>query len=263
MDYLKKLHQELIGIMKFIDAVCEDNGITYYLTAGTLLGAVRHKGFIPWDDDLDIVMPREDYEKFIGIMQTGAYEGYSILTIGDDAYPNYFAKVQKEGTVYMEGDDSNWGIFVDIFPLDEAKQKNSLLKIQKELFNFSVFSRRRVIANNRSNLLLYGLSKALPVGTWAKIADRIAKAQDNRGYDLYVNFGSQYSVYKQTMPKEWFGRGTYIVFENEKFRAPESYDRILTSIYGRNYMELPPEEKRVTHHPDRVVFSDGEEFIGK
>jgi len=260
MDYLTKLHSELVDIMDFIDDVCRRNNIVYYLTAGTLLGAVRHKGFIPWDDDLDIAMPRNEYERFIEIINKGESEEYSILTVNDDSYPNYFSKLQKKGTVYQEGDDSNWGIFVDIFPLDDTKKKSFLLKVRKQFFNFSVFSRRRIIAENRSNYMLYSISKLFSVRTWGRFADKAAKAQNNKGFCYYSNFGSQYDIYKQTMPKEWFGKGKYIEFENKKFCVPEDYDRILVSIYGKKYMEIPPEDRRITHHPDRIVFSDGEEF---
>ena len=246
--------------MNFIDNVCKEYNITYYLTAGTLLGAVRHKGFIPWDDDLDIVMPREDYEKFIKIMQEKNYAEFSISTMENDLYPNYFSKVSKNGTVFMEDEESNWGIFVDIFPLDDAKEKNNLLKIQKFFFEFSIFSRRRIVSNNKTNIFLYYIAKILPINAWNKIINKIVKMQDNKDYQYYANFGSQYSVYKQTMPKDWFIGDTYLTFENTKFHVPKEYDKVLKSIYGNNYMEIPPKSKRITHQPKRIVFSDGEEM---
>lgn len=132
-EILKKLHMTEISILQEVVRVCEKNQLTYYLIGGTLLGAIRHKGFIPWDDDLDIAMPREDFDKFLDISKYELREGYWVHFIDSD--PNYwlpFAKVKKRGTIFDEVNskniESDKGIFIDIFPLDNARGEKSIFQ---------------------------------------------------------------------------------------------------------------------------------------
>ena len=120
-EYLNKLHAELLIIMDEIDRVCKKNNLRYYLVGGSLLGAVRHKGFIPWDDDLDIAMPREDLNKLLEISASVLSPNYYVKWYQDDPrYWNPFPKICKRGTLFDENKEE-WektGLFIDIFPLD-------------------------------------------------------------------------------------------------------------------------------------------------
>ena len=130
---LSELHKVETEILEVVDSICKENGITYYFTGGTLLGAVRHKGFIPWDDDIDIVMPRADFQKFIEICNQGALgDNYFLHHIStDDNFYLIYAKIKKNNTFFDEeivkSVDCHKGIFIDIFPLDYINADNKLL----------------------------------------------------------------------------------------------------------------------------------------
>jgi len=126
---LKKIQNTLLEILIEVDRICRKNDIKYFLFAGTLLGAVRHKGFIPWDDDIDIAMPREDYEKFLQIVQKEPYSNYFLQNvITEIEAPFLFSKFRKDDTLLLEkavmNKNIHHGIFIDIFPLDKVWSEN-------------------------------------------------------------------------------------------------------------------------------------------
>ncbi|WP_294409592.1 LicD family protein [uncultured Ruminococcus sp.] len=265
-DYLEKLHKEIYEIIQRIDKVCNDNGLRYYLIGGTLLGAVRHGGFIPWDDDLDIAMPRADFQRFIAIAARELGSEYHLSWITTD--PQYFlrfAKVCKNNTSFVEnlgrGSYSDFGIFVDIFPLDVTNGYNKKIEYRRAI------SKKLEIAMHlrRENVhdIKHLLAKIVPNPVLHYISTAVMRSKSSKSGSYYSNFGSQYAIKKQTMPISWFAEGICIQFEDGEFSAPKEYQRVLESIFGPNYMQLPPKNSRRTHYPQKVVFSDGEVMLFK
>lgn len=262
-NYLPKLHEEIMLIMDEIVRVCEENRIKYYMIGGTLLGAVRHKGFIPWDDDLDICMPREDFNKFISICPFALSSSFELKWITtDNLYWLLFAKVCLKNTLFDQREYSkagkSFGIFVDIFPIDESlgyrKKLETRKKILIKLSNMCEAKRgassmhwcKKIISNLFPNIFLYRIIE------WLSTLDKDGKLE------YYTNYGSQRTVKRQTIRKEYYGSGIMLPFEERVYRAPSNYDAVLRSIFGDGYMNLPPKEKRRSHYPIRILFRDGE-----
>lgn len=139
---IEKLHVTLIEILDYVVSLCEKHNIQYCLIYGSALGAYRHKGFIPWDDDMDIAMPRDDYEKFISIMKCQTDAQFSIQSEEtEDSYFLTFAKVRKRGTIFVESiaekKYKNNGIYIDIFPLDLVKNSEGVsYKLKRKIINY-------------------------------------------------------------------------------------------------------------------------------
>lgn len=258
ISILRKVQLSQCIILDEIDRICNKYGITYYLAGGTLLGAVRHKGFIPWDDDLDVSMPREEYEKFAEVCKQELSEDFFYQSI--DVEPNYnlfLAKIRLNNTklvdVRIKDLDINQGIYVDIFPLDYTKKRGSILKLRAKLFN--VFAKLKAVkigtdqVGGMKKKILVLVAKILTtffsVNFINNITMKLLKGSKSGNY--FANFCSQYGYKKQTMPCEWFGKGTKLSFEGKEYNVPIEYDKVLTSIYN-DYMKLPPVEKRVTVH---------------
>lgn len=263
-EYLKKLHDDILLIMDEIDRVCQQNNLKYYLIGGTLLGAVRHKGFIPWDDDLDIVMPREDMEKLIEISAEALSPGFHLEWITtNNNYWCIFPKICLDHTVFDEGKMQKGvkpiGIFVDIFPLDKTGgYQPELDVIKKRLKRYHYLSSCRISNGEALKTRLYRfLSHFISNKNCYKLQRQTCVAASKHGESNYTNFGSQYSVRKQTMPITWYGNGVYMQFEDRMYNCPTEYEKVLESIFGSNYMQLPPLEKRRSHYPKKVVFKDG------
>lgn len=263
--YLSKLHDELIQIMNEIDRICKSHNINYYLIGGSLLGAIRHGGFIPWDDDLDIVMPREDLRKFKEVCKSELDPKFTFEDGELDVkYPYYFSKITNNHTKFYEAEIEQWrrsGLFVDIFPLDSCKGISVYVKTQKWLIktiNNAIWAQLK--KDTRLRRLPHRILAAI-IGPKQlhKIMKKIATATDGKG-NYYANFGSQYKIQKQTMPKEWFGEGTPILFEGCMFIGPVEKIKVVESIFGKKYMQLPPEDKRRCHYPSYVLFSDNTEM---
>ncbi len=243
-------------LVSFISA-CDRLGLKYYLLGGTLLGAVRHRGFIPWDDDIDVGMLRADYEVFLHEGQKLLPESYFLQTFETDPdYPQCFAKLRDSGTTFIETSvrhrKINHGVYIDIFPLDYYPEKTvqqRLLRLKLRALFFRQRSEFYLPEYNKVTLnsLLFGpLSRALFPTTQSIVRNMDQTLRSVPDSALVCNYCGAWGE-RETAPLSWFGDGVYGTFEGLPVRLPAAYDCWLTKVYG-NYMELPPEEKRVAHH---------------
>lgn len=260
----KRLKEIELAIFRAFIDVCDKLNLKYYLLGGTLLGAVRHQGFIPWDDDIDVGMPREDYEIFVEKGQALLPKEYFIQTFKTDPdYAANFAKIRNCGTTFLETSvrncNINHGVFIDVFPLDVY----SADKTAQKRFSF-----KKTLLTIRVSTAFY-----LPSGTKSfkiKIANallsviypsyqRAIRARERlytsfKSGTLIANHSGAWGV-KEIVPAEWYGEGKILTFEGLTVRAPAHYELWLTQVYG-DYMQLPPVEKRVTHHYTDVIDLD-------
>lgn len=261
-EYLDRLHAEILSIVSEIVKICEKNRLRYYLVEGSLLGAVRHCGFIPWDDDVDIAMPRSDYDRFIECCCKDLDDGFYLdwLTTNPNYY-HMFAKVCKKGTEFVErigkSNTVSHGIFVDIFPLDKSNGSTSDTKKKKE--RVGLCNRILSAKYNNKGFSIFRRTAAylIPAGIIKSYALRMINSHQESDYRYYTNYESVYSIEKETFPIEDFGNGISARFEEMELKIPDHYKKILATIYGDDYMKLPPLKKRVTHNPLKVTFSDG------
>lgn len=269
MDYdLKKLQSTIMIIAKEIKRVCNKNNINYVMYAGTVLGAVRHKGFIPWDDDMDFAMMREDYNRFIECCKTDLSENFIILEWRkNDTYSNFFLKVMLKDTVAMSKGNSTTnypkGIYIDIFPLDRIPENTIIQTIQriksyfllhliwqKENYNWDgIFSGWKKVANNILNLLAKPMNREKLITQCELVMMRYN--QTNSKY--YSCICGVYGYVKETYPCEWIDRPISLQFEGETFNCIAHTNEYLIRLYG-DYMKLPPPEKRRTHSFIKVDF---------
>ena len=240
------------NILKYIDSVCNENNIKYYLAYGTLLGAIRHKGFIPWDDDIDIVMPRDDYDRFLKILHQSPDTRYKLLEPGVNGYYYEFSKVSDSHTkvkqIYV--DDIDMGLWVDVFPLDGVRNNWIRNKCLYFLHRCRVAS---VYANlPQSNPLLrpiiYVFWKVCRLIGWKFFLEKqLVRSIEYKYTETgYVGFKTSGMKKAEILPVEWFSDSVPVEFEGQYFPAPKEYGKYLEALYG-DYMTLPPIEKRIPH----------------
>ncbi len=251
LQEIKKCELSMLGKFK---EICDSLNIKYYILGGTLLGAVRHKGFIPWDDDVDVFILREDYEIFLQkapSMLPGYYFLQTHLT--DENYPNNFAKLRDCRTTFIEKSSKNikmnHGVYIDIFPLDyypDTRFGSIFFKLRKKLltwrintvFDFENVSLKTKIATLFSMLLYPSVKKA--VLKREKLFKSVKKSS------LVVNNSGAW-LQKEIVPLNWCKESVMLQFEDLTLRAPKGYDEWLSFVYG-DYMLLPPESERKPHH---------------
>lgn len=245
-----------LNILECISNICKENDIKYSLAYGTLIGAIRHKGFIPWDDDIDICLLRNDYEKLIYILRNQTeYAWLSLEDNRDEGYYVPFAKAVDNRTVaLLESSHVTHGIWVDIFPIDNVPNGvwDSRLFLKKvNILRASVIA---MTTNFKKSKLdkKYIEKRVLSTG-----ANMIGK---NRITAIYENTVTKYSehttgyvgclssayIEKERYPISWFHDYINVTFEGKDFMAIAKYDEYLSALYG-NYMELPPVDKRKDH----------------
>ena len=255
---IREIQQMELGIMEYIHEVCQKIGVKYFLAYGSLIGAVRHKGFIPWDDDMDICMLREDYEKLQDYLIANPDERYEVMSYKNNlnyVYP--FMKVQDNHTYLLEEDvriDSNMGIYVDIFPVDgyenDANFKNKMTKLIKKrqlsCYTFKGITNTKSVLNSLIRYISVIIFYFTNTNKYVAQIEELAKSRKVSDYEE-VDYLIYKDMNKPVWRREWLEQVTTGTFEGKEFMIPKNYHEILTSDYG-DYMQLPPVELRFSHH---------------
>ena len=256
---MTELQERLVDMLQWFHKLCEKNHLRYYIIAGTMLGAIRHQGFIPWDDDIDVGIPRSDYEKLKDIISCKQDDNYVIEypNMNTD-YPYLIAKVYDTKTTFIEKQRNTVkrGIYIDIFPLDgigntmQEAEKNYKIFSRNFKLNLMIsgaFLKRRGIKKNLAVLCGRVLSPLFVNKKHLSIKiDNICKRYDFDNCKIVSNLMGGAGK-KGFIPVEYFGIPTLIQFENITVYGLENPHMYLKSMYG-DYMELPPVEKRVSLH---------------
>lgn len=258
---------ELAMLQAFI-SVCGQLGLKYYLAEGSLLGAVRHQGFIPWDDDIDVAMPRGDYERFLREAQALLPSCYFVQSLDSEpSYPANFAKIRDCRTTFIESSVKdlpiNHGVYIDIFPLDFVPRQPRVRKLVSLVDRLCYMRIAQVFTLPTKNQPKRSLPKRIKhqigrLGTRLLFPTmRQALAAQKRLYtackqgDHLVNYSSAWKQ-REIMPTEWYGDGAELPFEGIAVRVPAEYDKWLTQVYG-DYMTPPPVGQRVGHHDAEAI----------
>ena len=255
---IREIQQMELGIMEYIHETCQKIGVKYFLAYGSLIGAVRHKGFIPWDDDMDICMLREDYEKLQDYLIANPDERYEVMSYKNNlnyVYP--FMKVQDNHTYLLEEDvriDSNMGIYVDIFPVDgyeddsvfKDKMTRLIKKRQLSCYTFKGITNTKSILNSLIRYISVIIFYFTSTNKHIRGIDELAQSRKVDDYEL-VDYLIYKDMNKPVWKREWLNQTITGVFEGKEFMIPKNYHEILTSDYG-DYTQLPPVELRFSHH---------------
>ena len=257
MSFSRERYKELlIKTMSEFIRVCNQNDIEYIGAYGTVLGAIRHKGLIPWDDDIDVFMTRENYEKFLRLKKSLAGSGYEIVDLDDKGYYLPFAKFCDTNTTIWEVENLPFvlGIFVDVFPLDFVEENDTdCIKLRNEYMAlFDKYTHSLKTFHAKDLLSLSGLKSFLKSRYYRLTVNREllrkleCQMKSKRGpYRMYYRSMDKYS--RSKFNSAWFDECVEVPYENITIRIPKNYDAFLTHCYG-NYMEPPPVEKQVTQH---------------
>lgn len=259
-----ELHQVLLAAMKDIDKICREHGLKYFLHAGTLLGAFNHKGFIPWDDDVDISMLREDYEKLCKILQEEYSDHYFLQNLYTD--PNYrnnrsVLRVLGTKVIHYHADDvaERCEIGVDLVPLDSAPDSKLARKIQRGLiwvFDAAVQIKQGDIIPHHPVMKCIGLLSKMDRRRLGRIIDKLAMMFNHRNTE-YVGlltytgknpYTGRSGYENDLMPRKWFLNPIMVEFEDTKLMTISSPTADLVHRYGPKWAEPYPEEKRITKH---------------
>lgn len=246
---------QILRILQVFSEICRANGLSYYLAGGTLLGAVRHHGFIPWDDDIDVIMPWEDYQKFIRL-RTALPDDFVLQSPETDAeYPLYFAKLCDTRVPFKTRYSGKpMGIYIDIFPIVPSGRPN---RWRRTLYNaqhmivyvMQVRARWQDFVPYKKwyARLAYRLLDHLPQKQLRRLQNTLIRALSRKQGDYLFSPGGAYKADKEFYPQIWFAEQTDVCFEGAMYPAPVGWREYLTQFYG-DFMRLPPEDQRHSRH---------------
>lgn len=255
-----QLKRLLVDMLSWFHVFCVENDLRYYILGGTMLGAARHKGFIPWDDDIDIGMPRKDYELLALLLTKASCERYVLETPHSNKEDFFYPLSKLYDTHTTLTENTRWettrGIYLDIFPLDGAGSSEDEARA-----HFAPIKRKRRfllsmttgIREGRSFYKNAAIMATRLIPDWMINKKRLLSSLDqdcrSKDFDQCSWVGNMMGNWmeKELMPREYFGTPTKYRFENLTVYGAEKYDEYLTSLYG-DWRQLPPEDKRKSHH---------------
>lgn len=248
MDNLSKHQSVLLELLKEFDRVCKKHNIPYVVFGGTAIGAVRHNGFIPWDDDIDVSMLRDDYERFLKYAPDELDDKYYLQAEGTAHWVMNFSKLRKNNTTYLEkfhpkDNEMHQGVYIDIFPCDNASSVEFIRKLQflaSRVAWSKALWKRGYETDSKKKILFMQLCRFLPNKPFLKFS--MLRKQNNSEYvQTFLSCTSKYR--KGIYHRLWFNDIIEMDFEDMKVPVSAHYDKLLTTLYG-DYMKLPDEEER-------------------
>lgn len=261
-----ELQKKILEVFIEVKKICDKHNIRYFAIGGTCIGAVRHNGFIPWDDDLDIAIPINDFEKFKELCKKELPEPYELFICPDHKHnPSLFIKVHNTQTTFIEKYELDYpddykGVFIDVFPIsgvpsDEKERKRYFTKLKlltalNDKWHYSLSK-----CPGKMGMLLWILTcplrPFLPCNFWS---NKLYEFYNKYDFDSMEYTGRTWSteIEKSAFPKEWFEGYAELPFETTSMRCPVDYDAFLTRIFG-DYMTLPPESEREVHNEGGLV----------
>ena len=256
----KAYKEQLLKILQWFHSYCVENGLRYYILCGTMLGAARHKGFIPWDDDIDVGMPRKDYERFLDLADGKMFGPYTVESPRSEAkeFWYYFSKVYDTQTTLIENNRKivKRGLYIDVFPLDGIGQsyEESLKNYKSIVWRMNFLTARSVAVREGrkwyKNLAVH-VMQCIPdcIVNEKALVRKITRMSAERAFDGCAYVGNLPSAWreKELIKREIYGTPTLYQFEHLQVYGVEDFDAYLTALYG-DWRELPPEDKRVSHH---------------
>ncbi|MBS5949707.1 MAG: LicD family protein [Clostridium sp.] len=261
-ENLAKAKKIMVEILEEVDRICTKYGIEYYLSDGTLLGAIRHGGFIPWDDDLDISMLRKDYNKFLEVAEKELDKRYFLQTAKTDKYydiEHVPTKVRHNGSRFIEEDNKKYhqGVYIDIFPMDNVPNSNFKFKLQSKISSFIMKSSMRMRVKeeklplkNELTHLVYRFVLFIFKGKRREMLNNwLISLGDENSSEIIYGIDTCWDV---TFNRKDIFPLQRIKFEDKYFLAPNNPGAILTKMYG-DYMKLPPVGERTWHAKEIII----------
>ena len=257
---MQEIQQASFQVLLKVKEICDKNHFTYHLAFGTLIGAIRHKGFIPWDDDIDITMERSEYEKLINYLidnpdELKPFELLHHRTNKKYIYPIARVSDPRYRIDYENAKEYGLGCFIDIYPLD-GRNPNDKRHIKKMMHLNSIIyvagqkklKKARNFLRNIPKAIIYVYSRFISLN---KLLAKNDKKAQKYAYGSTSETAAMVIEADRPMKQEYFKEVTEVEFEGVKFTAPKEYDKLLRDYYG-DYMQLPPEEERIGHHYYKV-----------
>ena len=268
---LKKLQKFELDILLEVVNFCDNNSIKYFLIGGTLLGAIRHNGFIPWDDDIDIGMFRDDYEKFLDLFPS--YVSNKNLYIQNKrntpSVPYLFSKIRLKDSVAIDRETQyakfKKGIFIDVFPLDKVPEKDNL----SLLFTYKLITLLKIITLYKTgfkslkypllDFFLKYVSLTLNMTFANYLFEKFMLNFNNKNSNYITSFGSGFHYTKQRFLIDDYGNGILKDFEGHMFNIPNNFQKILTQLYG-DFKKVPSRDKQISHSFIKIIFPSDKEI---
>ena len=263
MEQLRHLQLIILDIAKDIDLLCEKNRIKYYLLGGSTIGAIRHKGFIPWDDDLDIIMDHENYNKFVKVCREQLDHDKYCFQEGIKDWPLPFSKIRLRGTVVDEFEgyqvkNGEFGIWIDVFKFDNVSNNRFVALWQyfcaKLFLCYTLSERTYKSATSKKKMMIF-LSKILSINYLKRVCLYQVERLNNRNTDYVGFFYGRTKLKNAILKKCIYGNPVRVPFEDTFLPVQERVKEYLTITFG-DYMKLPPEKERVGLHARKVDFGE-------